>query len=152
MDVYGYEKTTEDSTRKTTLVSITGRKLGSDKGDSLSLFNGLRKDLCPLFPSIFFYMPSQQLDVLAHIEIGKKDKFYSAGIVVVKELNNTTIGANKKKAITYAKIDRYSLGTITDGYEFLVFVENPLTGFWNAVSMDYAHFAGKLIRNLCMAL
>ena len=147
IDVYGYEKTIEGSTQKVPLASIQSRKHG-DKGDVLSLFVDLRNDLIQLFPSVDFNMPRKNLDKLAQIEIGKKDKFYNAGIVVVDDLNETTVDKNKQKALNYAKIDIYSLGVISDGYEFLVFVEDPQTGFWKTVTMDYPHFVGKLIKNL----
>lgn len=148
IDVYGYEKTNEGSTREVTLATIKGRKFGGDKGDTLSLFTDLRNDIAFLFPSVDFNMPRKNLDRLAQIEIGKKDKFYSAGIVVVDDLNETTVEKSKEKALNYAKIDIYSFGVITDGYIFLVLVEDPLTGFWKTVTMDYPHFVGKLIRNL----
>jgi len=69
-------------------------------------------------------------------------------MLVFDDLNETTVDKNKQKALNYAKIDIYSLGVISDGYEFLVFVEDPQTGFWKTVTMDYPHFVGKLIKNL----
>ena len=149
-DSNGYEKTNEGSIREVTLATIKSRKLGGDKGDTLSLFTDLRNDIVSLFPNIDFNIPRKNLDVLAHIEIGKNKQFYNAGIVVIKELNDITVNANKFKALNYAKMDVYSLGVITDGYEFLVLAEHPLTGTWDFMSMDYAHFVGKLIRNLRM--
>lgn len=152
IDVYGYEKTIEGTTRKITLATIKSRKHGGDKGDYFSLYNDLRNDIGPLFMNVGFNMSNKNLDELAHIEIGKIDKFYNAGIVVVKELNDTTVNANRLKALNYARKDPHSLGIITDGYEFLVLTEEPYIGAWYFVSMDYAHFVGRLIKKLRMVL
>ena len=45
----------------------------------------------------------------------------------------------------YAKIDRNSIGAITDGYTFVVLTEDDPTGILNEETLDYAHFVGILV-------
>ncbi len=148
VDIYGYEKTIEGSTNKITLASIMGRSKENEHGNYGALFVDLVNDLKPLFPDLDLSMPTQSHDELAHIEIGKNNQFYSAGIFVVPELSETAIGQNKQKAIKYAKIDRNSIGAITDGYTFISWKEQYNTGFLEEKTMDYAHFVGYLVSHL----
>ncbi len=86
------------------------------------------------------------------IEIGKRDKFYSAGIFVVPEVNDLHISKYNALAVNYAKIDRNCLGVITDGYDFIVFKEQHNIGYVEENKMDYTHFVGTLVSYLRFVL
>ena len=148
VEVYGYEKTPEGATIPVVLTTIKGRSIQNHYGNYGALFNDLSKDLKPLFPDVDISIPLQSLGKAAHIEVGKRDKFYSAGIFVVTEINNQVIANNKALAVNYAKIDRNCLGAITDGYDFIVWKEQYNTGYLEVNKMDYSHFVGTLISYL----
>lgn len=145
VEVYGYEKTIEGTTLPVVLEKIEGRSIQNIRGNYGALFNDLAKDLKSLFPNVDISIPLQSLGKAAHIEIGKRDQFCTVGIYVVPELSETAIGQYKQKAIEYAKIDRNSIGVITDGYTFVVLTEDFLTGILNEETLDYAHFVGTLV-------
>lgn len=148
VDVYGYVKRADGATDKITLATIMARSRKNEKGNYGLLFDDIVKDLKPLFPEVDISIPIQSLGKAAHIEIGKRDKFYSAGIYVVSEINDEIISKLKLAAVNYAKIDRNSIGAITDGYDFVIWTEQYSTGMLNEEKMDYAHFIGKLVQNL----
>lgn len=145
VDVYGYEKTPDGATRQVTLATIRERSLQNEHGNYGALFNDLNKDLKLLFPNVDISIPLQSLGKAAHIEIGKRNQFCTAGIYVVPELSETAIVQYKQKAIGYAKIDRNCIGAITDGYTFVVLTEDYPTGILNEETLDYAHFVGTLV-------
>lgn len=146
--VYGYEKTPDGATKQVTLGIIKGRSIQNEQGNYGALFNDLARDLKNLFPSVDISIPLQSLGKVAHIEIGKRDQFYSAGIFVEPVIDEQVIKSFKHLAVNYAKIDRNSLGVITDGYTFRVWKEQYSTGLLEDKTMDYAHFVGYLVCQL----
>jgi len=152
VEVYGYEKTIEGTTLPVVLEKIEGRSIQNIRGNYGALFNDLVKDLKPLFSEVDISIPLQSLGKVAHIEIGKRDKFYSAGIFVVPEVNDLHISKYNALAVNYAKIDRNCLGVITDGYDFIVFKEQHNIGYVEENKMDYTHFVGTLVSYLRFVL
>lgn len=148
VEVYGYEKTIEGTTLPVVLAKIEGRSIQNEQGNYGALFNDLARDLKNLFPSVDISIPLQSLGKVAHIEIGKRDQFYSAGIFVEPVIDEQVIKSFKHLAVNYAKIDRNSLGVITDGYTFRVWKEQYSTGLLEDKTMDYAHFVGYLVSQL----
>lgn len=148
VEVYGYKKTIEGTTLPVLLAKIEGRSIQNGRGNYGALFNDLVKDLKSLFPNVDISIPLQSLGKVAHIEIGRRDKFYSAGIFVVPEMNDQVISDYKALAVNYAKIDRNCLGVITDGYDFIVFKGQHNIGYVEENKMDYTHFVGTLVSYL----